>query len=468
MQHDVKNMQQDEETRLNKPITTNFLLRFTIPTILSMVIMGVFGTVDGIFASRGINHEALAAVNFVAPFFSITMAIGMMLSMGGCALVAKRKGEGKHRQARENFSFLTLITFVSSIAISLGSWILRTPLLRLLGTDYAVMDMAMDYLQPLIIVMPFVLLGVFLVQFMIAEGQPMLGMIMSGCGSVISAILNAIFIFVLELGVPGLAWATGIGWMVPTLLGLSYFALARKGTLYFVKPKWDTFALWRSSLNGISEMITAAAFTVTTIVMNNVLVRLVGWEGVAAAGIVMAAQGVLSSLFFGYAAGVAPVVSYNFGRLDRERLNILFRKSLGIVGVLSLIALVGTLVFADPLVRIYVSPNDPFMGHLHAMAMRGLRIAAMSFIIMGFNTFATNWFTAFNDGLISGLMSVMRTMVFALILLVTLPRVWGLDGVWVALPLAEVLAITLTMFFLWKMGDKYMYRAKGKLRGLGV
>jgi len=462
MQHDVKNMQ-EEETKLNQPITTKFLLTFTIPTILSMVIMGVFGTVDGIFASRGISHEALAAVNFVAPFFAVTMAIGMMLSMGGCALVAKRKGEGKHQQARENFTFLTLVTFISSCVISLGSWVFRTPLLQLLGTDEHVMDIAMDYLIPLIVVMPFVLIGVFVVQFMIAEGQPMLGMVMSISGSVISAILNAIFIFLLELGVPGLAWATGIGWMVPTLLGLGYFTLARKGTLYFVKPKWETFALWRSSLNGISEMITAAAFTVTTIVMNNVLVRLVGWEGVAAAGIVMAAQGVLSSLFFGYAAGVAPVVSYNYGKQDRERLNLLFRKSLGIVVVLSVIALVGTWIFADPLVRIYVSPNDPFMGHLHAMAMRGLRIAALSFIVMGFNTFATSWFTAFNDGLVSGLMSVMRTMVFALILLVTLPRVWDLDGVWVALPLSEVLAIALTVFFLWKLGDKYMYRAKKRL-----
>jgi Na+-driven multidrug efflux pump len=175
-------------------------------------------------------------------------------------------------------------------------------------------------------------------------------------------------------------------------------------------------------------------------------------------------QGALTTLFWGYASGVAPLVSYNFGRQDRERLNKLFRKSLGVMAVLSGIALVATFVFADPLVRIYVSPNDPFMGHLHAMAMRGLRIAALSFILMGFNTFATSWFTAFNDGLISGLMSVMRTMVFALILLVTLPRVWDLDGVWVALPLAEVLAVVLTVFFLWKMGDKYMYRSKQPLK----
>ena len=200
------------------------------------------------------------------------------------------------------------------------------------------------------------------------------------------------------------------------------------------------------------------ATTVMTIVMNNVLVRIVGWEGVAAAGIVLAAQGIFSSLYFGYSSGIAPVVSYNFGGKNNDKLKLLYKKSLLIVGVLSVIALIGTLALSDLLVRIYVSPSDPFMGHLHGMAVRGLRIATTGFILMGFNVFATAWFTAFNDGLVSGFMSLMRTMVFTLVFLVTLPRLWDLDGAWLALPLAEVLSIAVTIFFLIKMGKKYHYR----------
>jgi len=452
--------QQSEESKLNQTITTSFLLKFTIPTIISFVIMGIFGIVDGVFAARGISQEALGAINFVMPFFTFTMAIGSMLSMGGSALVAKKKGSALPQEARENFTLIILVTFATSVLISGISWFVREPLLRMLGTDAGVFDLALEYLQPLILTMPFIMVGIVLVQFLIAEGRPVIGMFASSSGAIVSTALNAIFILVLDMGVIGLALASGIGYAVPTLLGLAYFTFNRKGTIYFVRPKWDMKALGRSSLNGISEMVTMMAMTVTTIVMNNVLVRIIGWEGVAAAGIVLAAQGIFSSLFFGYSAGVAPVVSYNYGKRNHSNLTKLYKKSLLIVTAISAIALISTQVFADLLVRIYVSPTDPFVGHLHAMAVRGLRIAAAGYVLMGFNMFATAWFTAFNDGLVSGLMSLMRTMVFTLILLVTLPRVWDLDGVWLALPKAEVLAIFITIFFLIKMGKKYHYRER--------
>ena len=478
-----------EESRLNKPITFKFLISFTIPTILSFIIMGVFGTIDGIFAARGIHQQAFGAINFVSPFFTFTMAIGTMLAMGGSALVAKKKGEKLLQEARENFTLLIFVTFVTSLFISVASWFLRLPLLRLLGArtgytyfyghgyiyDSYVFDFSLEYLQPLILMMPFIIVGIVLIQFLIAEGRPVLGMIASSSGVIISTGLNAIFLFVFDMGVMGLALATGIGNMVPALLGVIYFSVNRNGTIFFVRSKWNARALGRASLNGISEAITMMASTVTTIVMNNVLVNLVGWEGVAAAGMVMAAQWLLASLFVGYSAGIAPVVSYNYGKKlhmiedrlpensNNDNLRTLYKKSLLIVGILSVVALVGTLVFSDLLIRIYVSPNDPFMGHLHDMAVRGLRITAIGFVLMGFNMFATAWFTAFNDGLVSGFMSLMRTMVFTLILLITLPRVWDLDGVWLALPLAEALSIAVTVFFLTKMGRKYHYRKSEKM-----
>lgn len=247
-----------EESKLNKPITFKFLLSFTIPTILSFVIMGVFGTIDGVFASRGISQEALSAINFVMPFFTFTMAIGFMLTMGGSALVAKKKGGKLKQEARENFTLITIVTFATSMILSTASWFIREPLLRMLGTDAEVFDLALEYLQPLIFMMPFILVGILLVQFLIAEGRPIIGMFASSCGAVVSTSLNAIFIFALDMGVMGLALATGIGYAVPAVLGVVYFTLNRinhKGTIYFVRPKWDIKALGRSSLNGISEMI---------------------------------------------------------------------------------------------------------------------------------------------------------------------------------------------------------------------
>ena len=465
-----------EESKLNQPITLKFLLSFTIPTILSFIIMGIFGTIDGVFAARGISQAALGAINFVMPFFTFSMAIGAMLSIGGTALIAKKKGSKLNQEARENFTLLTAVTFTTSMIISVFGWIFKRPLLNLLGTDTDVFHLALEYIQPLILMMPFIMVGMFLVQMLIAEGRPMLSMFASSSGAVVSTSLNALFIFVFDMGVMGLALATGIGYAVPTVFGLIYFSFNRKRGIYFVRPKWDIKALGRSSINGISEMVGMMAMTVTTTVMNNVLVRIIGWEGVAAAGMALAAQSILTSLFFGYASGIAPVVSFNFGRtvlygLDseegrerRNNLKKLFRKSLVIVAVLSIIALLGTQALADLLVRVYVSPTDPFMGHLHGIAVRGLRIITFGFLFMGFNFFATAWFTAFNDGLVSGFMSLMRTMVFTLALLLTLPRIWNpaLDGAWFALPFAEVLAMGITIFFLLIMGKKYHYLGKIK------
>ncbi|MCL2587943.1 MAG: MATE family efflux transporter [Oscillospiraceae bacterium] len=454
----------ETENGLNRPVTLKFLLSFTIPTILSWVISGSFGIVDGVFASRGISVEALSAVNFIMPFLTLTMAISFMLSMGGCALVAKKKGEGRLQEARQNFTLLTLVTLVTSLMMAVGAWFGREPLLDILGVDAHVHDLAMEYLEPLIWLMPFVIVGLFKTQFLIAEGRPVLGMFVMVSGAAASTGLNALFILVFDMGVLGLSLATGIGYAIPAVLGLVYFSFNRKGTLYFVRPTWDVCAIGRSSLNGISEMVTMMATTVTTTVMNNVLVRIVGFEGVAAAGIVMGLQGVFSSLYIGYAAGVAPIVSYHYGQVidgvseSRRSLRKLYKKSIAIVGVLAMIAVVATILSADLLVRIYV----PAGTDLHTMTVRGLRIAAMGYLFMGFNMFATNWFTAFNDGLVSGFLSFARTLVLNLALLLTLPRIWDLTGVWVALPLMEVASIFLTVFFLLKMGKKYYYRERSE------
>ncbi|MCL2587290.1 MAG: MATE family efflux transporter [Firmicutes bacterium] len=456
-----------EESRLNKPITAKNLLKFTIPTIISFVIMSVFFTVDGIFASRGVGMMGQSAVGIVAPFFTFAMAIGFMLAVGGAALVAKKKGKKLKVEARQNFSMLTVVVIVTSLIISVVAWFIRSPLLTgILGADEFIYDYALTYIQPLIIMMPFVMIGIFLVQFLIAEGRPVLGMIASTSGAIISTGLNAVFLFGFDMGIMSLALATGIGYSVPTIIGLVYFTFFRKGTLYFVRPKWDIRALGRSALNGASELVTMMATTVTAVVMNNVLMDSLGFEAVASAGIVLGIQGIFASLFIGYSAGVAPIVSYNYGKQRDEHKRKLFKKSLIIVSVLSVSALVLTQALAGVLVLIY---DTSFYGpegyvNIYSMTVRGLRIVSLGYIIMGFNVFATAWFTAFNDGIVSGFLSLLRTMAFTVLFLLTLPIALGVTGVWIALPLAEVATIFFTVFFLVKLSKKYGYIDQSKLR----
>ncbi|MCL2234389.1 MAG: MATE family efflux transporter [Firmicutes bacterium] len=493
-----------ENSRLNKPITTKFLLMFTIPTILSMIIMNAFGLVDGIFAMRGIDYTAFAAVNIVFPFLAFVMAFGLMLTMGGCALVAKLKGQNKRLEARQVFTFLTIVVFILSATISLIAWFIREPLVRLMGARGEGVYLALEYFQPLILMTPFIMLGVFFTQYIIADGKPGLGMLLTILASVTSTGLNAIFLFVLDMGIMGLALATGIGYSIPALLGLVYFIFNRKGTLFFVRPKFDLRALGRSCLNGISESITMMAGVFTTIVLNNTLQSIAGVEPnpvygipyipglgvnpyynipyfsmgdayVAIVGVVIQTVNLLGALFFGYVSGVAPIVSYNFGKKNKygkesekgaeRHANIqkLFKRSIIIVFILSVVAVALTNIFGNLLLRVYdIYPANPESGFMHEMAIFGIRIASIALIMMGINVFATGWFTAFNDGLVSGAMSILRSLVFTITLLATLPRAMGLSGAWTALPLVEFLGLVVTVFFLWKMSKKYHYLKERK------
>ena len=473
-----RELQELEESRLNKPITYKSLITFTIPTVISILIMGAFQLVSQIFASRGIGLDALSAVSYVGPFFSIAMAIGAMLAMGGSALVTKLKGQKEKEKARKVFTLLTIVAMATSVALSVVSFFLREPILRLLGARNAeqyIIDLAMDYMVPIIWTMPVMILGMVFVQFMIADGRPTLSLITSSAGSIITVALNAVFIFALDMGVFGLGLSTGLGFGVQVIIGLVFFFFNKKGTLHFVKPMWDIKAIGRASLNGISEMIGALAAAITTILMNNVLTDIIGSDGVGAAGIVLTLQMLFMSLYMGYVMGVAPLISYNYGKKNIERIRSLFKKSLIIISALSIVTLGLTFALADPMVRIFVDPlymyiPIDYFGTLayinvtrpfHDMSVRGMMIVASAFVFMGFNLFGSGMLTAFNDGLMSGIMTAARSLMFTVLLLVTLPRAMGIDGAWLALPLAEALALIVTVIVVLAMGKKYQY-LKGK------
>ena len=446
------------DSTFNKNVTTSMLLKFTLPTIASMLVMSAFGAVDGVFVSRLINLEALAAVNLVSPFFMTVMAIGSMLAMGGSALVAKKKGEEKAQEARQNFTMIVITAFLVSAVISSMSNIFSEQLLNLLGVNAAMHDLTLEYLRPISLMAPFPILGILLSQFMIADGKPTLGAITTASGSILNTTLNWFFISQLDMGIAGAAIATGIGYSLPTIIGLVYFSFYRKKDgLYFVKPTWDLQALAQSSSNGVSEFITMVAGSITSTVINNRLMDIEGPLAVAAVGIAFAVQWILMSLFMGYAFGVAPIISHNFGAQNTERLKKTYSISLKVVAILSLFALAIGNFFASHFIQIYIDISYAHNLPIYGLAKDGFRIVTFGFIFMGFNVFASSMFTALNNGLVSGILSIARSLVFVLITVSLFSHFWGLDGVWMAIPFAEVLAIFVTVFFFKKMKTKYHY-----------
>jgi len=439
---------------INKDPTIGHLLKFTFPTIMSMLIMGTFGIVDGIFVSRLIDPIALAAVGIVFPFIAFVMAIGFMMGVGGNALIAKKIGAGLEKEGRENFSLITVVAFIVSLVIASIGILFPDLILNILGVDEFVHGMAFEYMQPILFFMPTIVLGMVFQQFLITAGKAHYSAITSFLGGASSAALNFVFIYLMGMGLRGAAIATGIGYTLPAVVGLIYFTFKRSGTLYFVRPTLDLKALGRTCINGASEMVTMLAVSVTTVMMNNILIDLEGTEAVAAAGIMFAGMGIFSALFFGYSSGVAPIISYNYGKNDTTNLKKVYSNSLIIIGIISVISTGLMLVSTNLIISIY---DVPVGTPIHDMASVAFIFMAGSFIFMGFNSFASMFFTALNNGVVSSVLSLFRTLIFVAVAFMVLPSIFGLNGAWAAMPAAEILGLVMTIFFFKKMKKTYNY-----------
>ncbi|ULQ60990.1 MATE family efflux transporter [Brucepastera parasyntrophica] len=438
---------------LDKNISFGMLIRFSLPTIASMIFMSIYSSVDGVFVSRLVGTSALSAVNLIMPLIMFSMAIGTMFGSGGNALVAKLIGEGREQRARQIFSLLIAVAFGVSLLLSVFGLIFINPLLRFLGADESLFVYCADYARPVLILMPFSVFGMIFQMSFITVGKPHLGLIVSVLGGVTNIILDYVFIALFGMGVRGAAIATGIGYSIPALIGLLYFAVNRKDSLYLVKPVPDLRAVWKSCSNGASEMVTSLSASVVALLLNNILMRMAGSDGVASITIIMYAQGILSAAYMGYSIGISPLISYNYGKQDSFRLKKIYSLSLNTILAASVITFALSLLLADILVGIFV----PRGTAVYDMAVRGYRIFAVAFLFMGFNGFSSALFTALNNGKVSAILSFFRTLIFIVAAVLTLPLILGVTGVWLAIPLAEVLGVVMTIYYFRKMKPVYQY-----------
>ena len=441
---------------ISKTPTWKHLLKFALPTILSMLIMSSFGIVDGIFVSRLIDQMALGVVGLVFPFVAFVMAFGFMLGVGGNALVAKKIGEGRVKEGRENFSLIAIAALLGSVLLTVVGVLFPGFILNILGVDYFARNMAMEYMRPMLWFLPFAVLGMVFQQFLITAGKAHYSAVVSLIGGLLSAGLNYVFIAILDMGLGGAAIATCIGFTLPFVVGAIYFTFARKGDIYLVLPKWDYKALGRSCVNGASEMVTMLATSITTVLMNNVLMNIEGggMMAVGAAAIMFGGMGIFASIFIGYSSGVAPIISYNYGKGDTTNLKRAFANSLRLIIILSVVSVIMAIFLTDALIWVYDIPSGTPM---HDMARTGMLFLASGFVFMGINSFASMFFTALNNGVISSLLSLFRTLIFVVIAFVTLPAIFGLNGAWAAMPSAEVAAIVLSVLAFVIMRKRYKY-----------
>lgn len=398
--------------------------------------------------SNFLGTDALSAVSIAGPFLAIALAIGTMIATGGCALVSGRMGEGQMEKARQNFSFFMLFSVAISTLFCVLGILFRRPILYAMGADEALYHLCEAYAVPIFLLIPFAMVSIALQIFFVAAGRPGLGFGLSIAGGVTNIVLDYVLLAVFPLGVAGAAYASAAGYFLQSVIGVVFFLV--NGSLYFVRPKFDGRALGKACSNGMSEMVGMLALTVTMIAMNVILMRLVGSDAVAAAAIILSAQTILSA---GYVQGIAPVVSYHFGAENLSELKRFTRAALKTVAGMSLLTFAIAFPLARPIALLFAENSAP----VTEMAVRGTYIFAAAFLLMGFNLFASGFFTALNDGKTSAILSLFRTLISLILPLLILPRLWCVDGVWISMPVAEVLSILLSVFYFRRMRNKYHY-----------
>lgn len=423
------------------------LIRFAFPTMVMMIFMGLYTIVDTIFVSRFVNTNALSALNIVCPVINLTVGLGTMLAAGGSAIVAAKMGQGREQEARRDFSFIVLAGAVLGIFITLIGirWI--DPVLYGLGANDILFPYCREYLFIILLFTPASMLQVLFQNLIVTAGRPGFGMVLSVSAGIANVILDFIFMGILKMGIRGSALGTGIGYLIPTVFGILFFA-GNTGTLSFCRPSFDWKMLFRSLSNGCSEMVSQAASAVTTFLFNSTMMSLAGENGVAAVTIMIYTQFFLTTLYIGYSMGVAPVISYNYGRKNHRQLkrtvlhSLVFTagSSVGIFGI--------SMLFGEPFLRIFCRPET----EVYAIAGEGIRIFPAAFLFCGMNIFTSSMFTALSNGKVSALISFLRTFGLITLFLMLLPKFLGITGVWMAVPAAE--AVT------WIAAAGMVYRCK--------
>ena len=439
--------------QLSDHFTYSRLLRFTLPSIAMMIFTSIYGVVDGIFVSNYAGKTAFAAVNLIMPYLMVFGTLGFMVGTGGTALISMTLGMGDKKKANELFSMLTLVCVIGGVVLTVVSILLMRPAAVMMGAEGQILEDAVRYGIVVQLALTAYILQYAFQSFCVTAEKPNLSLIMTVASGVCNIALDALFVAVFRWGLLGAAWATAIAQILGAVIPLIYFARPNPTILRLGRFRFDGKALLRTCTNGSSELMNNLSMSVVGIFYNLQLMAYAGEDGIAAYGVIMYVNFFFIAVFIGFAIGTAPIIGFNHGADNRQELKGVVKKSLLILLAMG-IGMIGLArLLAEPLAGIFVGYDSA----LQEMTARGFRIYILSFLLCGFNIFGSSMFTALNNGLISAVISFVRTLVCQIAAVLILPLLFDLDGIWFSVVAAELGALILTAFCFLKYRKRYHY-----------
>lgn len=477
--------------QLSDHFTYRRLLRFVFPSVVMMIFTSLSEIVDGFFVSNFVGKTPFAALNLIWPFYGMLGSIGFMFATGGSALVARTLGEGDAPRARRYFSLIVYTAIAIGILLAVIGFAAVPAAAVFLGAEGEMLAGCIEYGRVLMFSLPFFILAYIFQSFFVTAERPKLGLAVMLTAGFTNMALDVIFIALLDLGLSGAAGATTLAQTVGGVLPLIYFTQVRRraaagssggadsGTvgsesafgeagpgvsggsvclaaapkLYLTKTRFEPKVLLRSCYNGLSELATCVSMSLVSMLYNTQLLKLAGENGVAAYGVIMYVDMIFVAIFQGYSVGTAPIVSYHYGADHHAELNNMLKKSLVIIGVSGVCMTAAAALLAKPLGLLFVG----YDAELLSLTVRAFRIFSIAYLLIGFNIYSSSFFTALNNGAVSAAISFARAFVFQVAAVLLLPLLFGIDGIWLAITAAEILALMVTIFFFMKMRGRYHY-----------
>lgn len=439
--------------QLSDHFTYHKLLRFVFPTIIMMIFTSIYGVIDGLFVSNFVGKTPFAALNLVMPFVMILGGMGFMIGTGGSALVAMELGCGRKEKANQTFTMLILFTIILGILLSITGMLLIRPASLFLGATPAMLPDCVLYGRVTI-----AFTGAFMLQnvfqsFLAAAEKPKLGLAVTIIAGVTNALLDAVFIAGFRWGLAGAALATGIGQCIGGILPLIYFLRPNSSLLRLTRARLEPKPILKTCANGSSEVMSSVSSSTVSMLYNFQLLRLIGEDGVSAYGVLMYVQFIFIAISIGYSIGSAPVISYHYGAGNHAELKNMLRKSTVLMLGSGILLTCLAVCLSAPLAKIFVG----YDADLYKLTTHAFHLFAFSFLLAGFNLFASGFFTALNNGGISACISFLRALVFQALSVLLLPLFIGVDGIWLAITVAEVCACIISIGFLAAKRKVYHY-----------
>ena len=439
--------------QLSDHFTYKKLLRFVMPSIIMMIFTSIYGVVDGFFVSNYAGEEAFEAVNFIMPFLMLPGALGFMFGTGGSALIAAKLGEGEQRTANRYFSLLIYVGTGLGILLAALCIVFLRPIALFLGADEAMLTYCVRYGRIILLALPALILQFMFQSFFVTAEKPKLGLFVTLAAGFTNIILDFLLVGILSLDVEGAAIATAASQLVGGIIPLFYFFSKNNSLLRLGKTKWEGKALLHTCVNGSSELMTNLSLSLVNMLYNFQLIRFLGNDGIAAYGTIMYVNFIFISVFIGFSVGTAPIVSFHYGAGNRPELKNVLKKSIVFNIIASALMLVLALLLSDPLSALFVGYNEA----LFELTARAFRLYSLSFLVLGFNIYASSFFTALGNGVLSALISFLRTLVFQIAGILLLPLIWEADGIWFSVTVAEAAALIITVILLAKNRKRYGY-----------